>query len=320
MVALVSVPAAVMPGRNLTDRVLALLERVDYRRAETTEEREAIFRLRYNGVPARRRDPAQRRASVSAIASMTRAMPGSSGSTSTASWQARSACTWPRGSLRTCRPSTSSPTCCRRRSLPARPSSIRPGSSPTASPRGAIPELCYVTTRLAWLASEFFHTSLLLATVRGGASGLLPARLRPPADLRAAPLSLAHQADQPDGARLCPGARARGAALPVLPLHRLRAPDAVCPHTRRGRTALGRLRSRHRARRAERQTPAEIDCLRAGRLQACPARGRQTRSTLRSDNRGEWQMSADGTWKLVDANADRRAQVDAGIGKQPAAP
>jgi hypothetical protein len=28
------------------------------------------------------------------------------------------------------------------------------------------PELCYVTTRLAWLASEYFQTSLLLATVR----------------------------------------------------------------------------------------------------------------------------------------------------------
>ena len=46
--ALVSVSAPVMPGRNLTNRVLALLERVDYRRVETTEEREAIFRLRYN--------------------------------------------------------------------------------------------------------------------------------------------------------------------------------------------------------------------------------------------------------------------------------
>src|SRR6185503_15959605 len=28
------------------------------------------------------------------------------------------------------------------------------------------PELCYVTTRLAWLASEYFQASLLLATVR----------------------------------------------------------------------------------------------------------------------------------------------------------
>ena len=34
----------------------------------------------------------------------------------------------------------------------------------TASRR--FPELCYVTTRLAWLASEYFQTSLLLATVR----------------------------------------------------------------------------------------------------------------------------------------------------------
>src|SRR3954463_14257124 len=47
MVALVSVPGRTMPGRSLADRVLSLLERVDYRRAETTEERAAIFRLRY---------------------------------------------------------------------------------------------------------------------------------------------------------------------------------------------------------------------------------------------------------------------------------
>ena len=47
MVALVPVLAPAMPGRNLGDRVLSLLERVDYRRAETAEEKEAIFRLRY---------------------------------------------------------------------------------------------------------------------------------------------------------------------------------------------------------------------------------------------------------------------------------
>lgn len=33
---------------NLVDRVIQLLQRVDYRRAETSEDREAIFRLRYN--------------------------------------------------------------------------------------------------------------------------------------------------------------------------------------------------------------------------------------------------------------------------------
>ena len=35
------------PAKSLSDRVLALLERVNYRRADTAEEREAIFRLRY---------------------------------------------------------------------------------------------------------------------------------------------------------------------------------------------------------------------------------------------------------------------------------
>src|SRR5215475_10022517 len=35
------------PTNSLSDRVLALLERVNYRRADTAEEKEAIFRLRY---------------------------------------------------------------------------------------------------------------------------------------------------------------------------------------------------------------------------------------------------------------------------------
>ena len=47
------------------------------------------------------------------------------------------------------------------------------------------PELCYVTTRLAWLASEFFQHQPAAGHRAGRASGLLPARLRPPADLRA---------------------------------------------------------------------------------------------------------------------------------------
>ena len=47
MAVLASVPALARPGRSLSDRVMALLERVDYRRADTAEDREAIFRLRY---------------------------------------------------------------------------------------------------------------------------------------------------------------------------------------------------------------------------------------------------------------------------------
>ena len=66
------------------------------------------------------------------------------------------------------------------------------------------PELCYVTTRLAWLASEYFETDLLLATVRARTPGLLPAHLRAPGDLSAAALSIADKADLPDGARIMP--------------------------------------------------------------------------------------------------------------------
>jgi hypothetical protein len=64
------------PAKSLSDRVLALLERVNYRRADTAEEREAIFRLRYEAylsegaipgrapslLPARVRPPARLRA------------------------------------------------------------------------------------------------------------------------------------------------------------------------------------------------------------------------------------------------------------------
>ena len=153
------------PGKGLADRVLGLLERVDYRRAETTEEREAIFRLRYQAY--------LREGAIAPNASERfcdplddRTTPGSSGSISRASSQARSGCTSPRGSRPSCRPSTSSP-------ISSSPE-IGAGKTiidPTrfVADRAAsrrFPELCYVTTRLAWLASEYFQTSLLLATVR----------------------------------------------------------------------------------------------------------------------------------------------------------
>jgi hypothetical protein len=47
MVTVASVPAAAVPVRSLSDRVIALLRRIDYRRADTLEEKEAIFKLRY---------------------------------------------------------------------------------------------------------------------------------------------------------------------------------------------------------------------------------------------------------------------------------
>jgi hypothetical protein len=47
---------------------------------------------------------------------------------------------------------------------PADPGGRAPKAGASASRRH--PELCYVTTRLAWLASEYFAADLLLATVR----------------------------------------------------------------------------------------------------------------------------------------------------------
>ena len=163
--ALVSVSAPVMPGRNLTDRVLALLERVDYRRAETTEEREAIFRLRYNAYLHEGAIP-----------------PNASERFADHLDDASNA--WIFGVHVDGELASSIRLHVASRQFPELPAlnvfsdllspEIGAGKTiidPTrfVADRSAsrrFPELCYVTTRLAWLASEFFHTSLLLATVR----------------------------------------------------------------------------------------------------------------------------------------------------------
>jgi hypothetical protein len=80
------------------------------------------------------------------------------------------------------------------------------------------PELCNVITCLAWLASEYFQTHLLLATVRAEHQAF-HRRVWSSAHLRAATLSLAGPADQLDGPRLRHGARAGATALPLLPVH-----------------------------------------------------------------------------------------------------
>ena len=165
MVALVSVSASATPARNLVDRVLGLLERVDYRRAETAEERDAIFRLRYHAY--------QREGAIPANVSerFSDALDETSNS-------------WIFGvyidgdlasSIRLHVASRQSP------DLPALnvfsdllTPDIGAGKTITDPTRFVAdrtasrryPELCYVTTRLAWMASEYFQTSLLLATVR----------------------------------------------------------------------------------------------------------------------------------------------------------
>jgi hypothetical protein len=152
-------------ARGLSDRVLQLMERVDFRRADAREDREAIFRLRY-----------QAYLREGAIA------PNPSERFSDAFDDAPNA--WIFGvyidgelasSIRLHAASRAQP------NLPALavfPDLLSPEIQhgrilidPTrfvadrkASRRH--PELCYVTTRLAVLASEFFNANLLLATVR----------------------------------------------------------------------------------------------------------------------------------------------------------
>jgi hypothetical protein len=144
---------------------MALLERVDYRRADTHEDREAIFRLRY---AAYRREGA---IPQSASERFCDALDDTDNA-------------WIFGlyiegelasSIRMHVASRQSPV------LPALnvfsdllSPEIAAGKTIVDPTRFVIdrnasrryPELCYVTTRLAWLASEYFNAHLLLATVR----------------------------------------------------------------------------------------------------------------------------------------------------------
>src|SRR5262245_13814088 len=162
---LASVPTSQRPGSSLSDRVMALLERVDYRRADAAEDREAIFRLRYAAY--RREDaippsPAER-------------FGDPLDDTDNA---------WIFGIYIDGELASSIRLHVANRQHPVLPAlnvfsdllspEIAVGKTivdPTrfVTDRAAsrrYPELCYVTTRLAVLASEYFDAHLLLATVR----------------------------------------------------------------------------------------------------------------------------------------------------------
>lgn len=165
MVALASVPAAAVSGNSLSDRVMALLERVDYRRADTPEERQAIFRLRYaaylreGAIPP---SPSERFADAlddsdnvwifgiyveGELAGSIRLHVATRQSPGLPALNVFSDLLSPEiGAGKTIVDPT--------RFVASRAASRR------------YPELCYVTTRLAWLASEYFNANLLLATVR----------------------------------------------------------------------------------------------------------------------------------------------------------
>lgn len=165
MVALTFVPEATLPVPTLSDRVTALLERVDFRRADTAEDREAIFRLRYaaylreGAIPPnaheRFADPLDDAINAWILGVYIDGELASSIRLHVASRQ------HPELPALNVFSDILSP-------------EIEHGKiviDPTrfVADRAAsrrFPELCYVTTRLAWLACEFFNANLLLATVR----------------------------------------------------------------------------------------------------------------------------------------------------------
>ena len=153
------------PAKSLSDRVQALLERVNYRRADTAEEREAIFRLRYEAYLREGAIP-----------------PSTSGRFCDALDDATNA--WIFGLYIEGELASSIRLHVAHRKWHALPAldvfsdllspEIAVGRTIVDPTRFVIdrtasrryPELCYVTTRLAVLASEYFSADLLLATVR----------------------------------------------------------------------------------------------------------------------------------------------------------
>lgn len=165
MVTVASVPAAAVPVRSQSDRVIALLRRIDYRRADTLQEKEAIFKLRYaaylreGAIP-----PNASERFCDALDNTDNAwtfgiyVEGELVSSIRLHVATRQLPKLPALGVFS---DLLSPTLAAGRTIvdPTRFVIDR-----TASCR--YPQLCYVTTRLAWLASEHFNTNLLLATVR----------------------------------------------------------------------------------------------------------------------------------------------------------
>jgi hypothetical protein len=161
----VSASVSELPGLSLVDRVMKLLNRVDYRRIETVEERDTVFRLRYQAY--------MREGAIAPNAHQT---------------FSDSLDTSPNVSIfgvyldgklaSSIRLHVASPACGELPALNVFADILGPqlaAGRTIIDPTRFVadrelsrryPELCYVTTRLAWLASEYFETDLLLATVR----------------------------------------------------------------------------------------------------------------------------------------------------------
>ena len=165
MVALAFAPAPHYAASGLSDRVCRLLERVAFHRADSQEEREAIFRLRYQAYlregaipshPSERFTDKRDETSNAWIFGVH--IDGELASSIRLHVASRAQPEMPALDVFA---DLLAPEIARGRTV------IDPTRfvvDKAASRR--YPELCYVTTRLAILASEYFHANLLLATVR----------------------------------------------------------------------------------------------------------------------------------------------------------
>jgi len=165
MVALAWAPAPQSAASGLSDRVNRLLERVDFRRADTSEDRDAIFRLRYaaylregaiSSHASERFTDHRDEASNAWIFGVYIDGELASSIRLHVALQAQ-----PDMPALDVFADLLAPEIARGRTVidPTRFVADRDASR-------RYPELCYVTTRLAILASEYFHANLLLATVR----------------------------------------------------------------------------------------------------------------------------------------------------------
>jgi N-acyl amino acid synthase FeeM len=161
----VSASVSELPGLSLVDRVMKLLNRVDYRRIETAEEKESVFRLRYQAY--------MREGAIAPNASETFS-DGLDNSPNVSIFGV-----YLDGKLASSiRLHVASPACGELPALNVFADILGPqlaAGRTIIDPTRFVadrelsrryPELCYVTTRLAWLASEYFETDVLLATVR----------------------------------------------------------------------------------------------------------------------------------------------------------
>jgi N-acyl amino acid synthase FeeM len=161
----VSASVSELPGLSLVDRVMKLLNRVDYRRIETAEEKDAVFKLRYQAYM--REGAIEPNPSETFSDSLDNAPNVSIFGVYLDGKLASSI-----------RLHVATPACGELPALNVFSDILGPhlaAGRTIIDPTRFVadrelsrryPELCYVTTRLAWLASEYFATDWLLATVR----------------------------------------------------------------------------------------------------------------------------------------------------------